>query len=163
MSHIFPGTTSVNGGYQQPSSGPNNTAEYMASGLPFVSSTISSVTPLKIDFPYVTSELYLKVSGSTGESIRVGFTQAGIQGNNYFVVDSGASFPFRIRCKTLFIRSNNGTPSYSLMAAMTMVPNRSFPTLTGSAADPDTGLVKFNSGSNANEFGYKGLDQFPPA
>ena len=155
--HTFPGTSNLNGGFQYPSSGPNNTAEYMASGLPFVTASVQSSTPFKISFPYVTSEIYVNASGSS--EVRVGFSLAGVQGSNYFVVKGGdASTALRVRCKTIFIKSHAGAAAgYSVMAAMTTIPNRSFPVLTGSAADPNTGRALFNSSSQANVFGYKGI------
>lgn len=153
------GVPDAKGGFQYPSSGPNNTMEYMASGLPFVTASVATATPFRIDFPYVTSEIYIQLSGSTTSTARLGFTEQGVNGSNYFVVDSvqGAT-AFRIRCKTIYIRTNTGTaPSYSVMAALTTIPNKSFPTLTGSAADPITGRAMFNSASNEPIFGYRGL------
>lgn len=155
--HQFPGTSNVNGGFQYPSSGPNNTAEYMASGLPFVTASVQSSTPFKISFPYVTSELYINASGSS--EVRVGFTSAGIQGSNYFVVKGNDNpTPLRIRCKELYIMAHAGANTgYSVMAAMTTINAVSFPVLSGSVADPTTGRVMFNSSSQDNVFGYKGL------
>lgn len=153
----FPGTTKTIGGFQYPSSGPNNAAEYMASGLPFVTSSTQSSTPYKISFPYVTSEIYIKVSGSS--EVRVGFSEEGTQGSNYFVVGAeNAGLPLRIRCKELYIMSHAGdNDGYSVMAAMTMIPSLHFPVLTGSVADPDTGMAKFDGTTAENIFGYNGI------
>ena len=155
--HTFPGTSNVVGGFQYPSSGPNNTAEYMASGLPFVTASVQSATPYKVSFPYVTNEIYVNASGSS--EIRVGFTLAGIQGSNYFVIRGGdASVPLRVRCKEIYIMAHAGAATgYSVMAAMTTINAVSFPVLTGSVADPDTGRAMFLSASQDNIFGYKGI------
>jgi hypothetical protein len=159
MSHSFPGTSVLNGGFQYPSSGPNNTLEYMASGLPFVTTSVATATPFRIDFPYITSEIYIQVSGAAGSSIRVGFTENGVNNNNYFAVENTESpVTMRIRCKTLWIRTNTGTaPSYSVLGALTQIPSTSFPVLTGSVADPNTGRYIFNSSSQTNNFGYNVL------
>ena len=163
MAQSYPGVPPNFAGFQYPSSGPNNALEYMASGLPFVTTSLASPTSFRIDFPFVTSEIYIQVSGATGSSIRVGFTDNGVNGNNYFPVENTESpVTMRIRCKTIYVRTNTGTaPSYSVMAALTTIPNMSFPTLTGSAADPVTGRNFFNSASNAPIFGYRGLDNYP--
>ena len=155
--HTFPGTSNVNGGFQYPSSGPNNTAEYMASGLPFVTASVQSSTPFKISFPYVTSEIYVNASGSS--EVRVGFSLAGVQGSNYFVVKgSDNPTPLRIRCKEIYIMAHAGdNTGYSVMAALTTIGSTHFPTLTGSVANPETGRAMFVSSSQANEFGYNGI------
>jgi hypothetical protein len=154
---LFPGTNNVVGGFQYPNSGPNNTAEYMASGLPFVTASTQSTTPFKISFPYVTSEIYVNVSGSS--EVRVGFSLAGVQGSNYFVIKGGdASTALRVRCKEIYVMAHAGASTgYSVMAAMTTIKYINFPILTGSLADPDTGLPLFTSSSQAGTFGYLGI------
>jgi hypothetical protein len=145
--------------YQPPRSGQNNVGEYLASGLPFVTSSTATVAPTQIDFPFLTNEMYFGCSGSSG-AIRVGFTAQGVQGSNYFVISSdgtGYQGPYRLRCKTIFIRAHNGTPAYTVTAGLTGIPITSFPVLTGSAADPTTGQPLYLTGSYVNQFGYKGL------
>jgi hypothetical protein len=161
--HSFPGNSSVVGGFQYPAAGANSVAEYLSSGLPFVTASIQSATPFKIDFPFVTSEIYINVSGTN--AVRLGFTADGILGNNYFVVQGGDnSTPLRIRCKSIYIMAHAGASvGYSVMAAMTTIPGKNFPVLTGSVANPDTGGCKFISSSYENVFGYRGLSAFPPA
>lgn len=156
--HKFPGTLNVVGGSQYPNSGPNNAAEYMASGLPFVTTSVQTSDPYKISFPYVTSELYFNVFGS-GNEIRVGFSANGVQGSNFFVIKSDQPIqPLRIRCKELYIMAHSGNnDGFSLMAALTTIKAQNFPVLTGSVADPVTGLPMFISSSLTNEFGYDGI------
>jgi hypothetical protein len=134
-----------------PKSGLNNAAEYSASGLPFVTTSLGLTTaPIEINFPFVTNGLHFNVSGSI--PVRVGFTFAGINGTNYFAVKPGDSpVEFDIRCKKLYIRSDTGTVvACSIMAGLTQIEEKQFPILTGSA-------VGYSSASIAREYGYSGL------
>lgn len=145
--------------FQPPRSGQNNVGEYVASGLPFVTSSTSTTTPTQIDFPFLVSEMYFGCSGSNA-SIRVGFTAQGVQGSNYFVVSAdgtGYAGPYRLRCKTIFVRTHVGSPTYTVTAGLTGIPINAFPVLTGSAADPTTGQPLYLTGSYVNQYGYKGL------
>lgn len=155
--HQFPGTSNVVGGFQYPSSGPNNAAEYMASGLPFVTASVQSSTPFKISFPYVTNEIYINVSGTN--EVRVGFSLVGVQGSNYFVIKgSDNPTPLRIRCKEIYIMAHAGASTgYSVMAALTTIKSDNFPILTGSVANPDTGQAMFISSSQEKIWGYFGI------
>ena len=92
----YPSSNPAYAGFQQPGSGLNNVSEYIASGMPFVTSSVYSTTVVRIDFPFVTSELYFR---SGGGSLRFGFTQNGVNGSNYWIVGSGEHESFRIRCK----------------------------------------------------------------
>lgn len=136
---------------QPPRSGPNNVAEYQASGLPWVTSSIVTSAVWRIDFPYVTN--FIAVHAHSG-AIRLGFTENGVNGSNYILLQSGDSYPtWTIRCKSLFLRSNAaGTGSISMMAGMTMIQERDFPILTGSAV--------YHTGTLGNVFGY-GLPNTP--
>jgi hypothetical protein len=129
-------------------SGPNNTAEYMASGLPWVTSSVLSTAVARIDFPYVTNNIYLHVSGgSPGSSARLAFTSNGFNVGNYVEVGTNEGWTeFNVRCKTIFLRATAGTVPYSLFAGLTTIAAEAFPVLTGSAY--------YNSASIANEFGY---------
>lgn len=127
-------------------SGPNNAAEYLASGLPWVtSSTNLTTSPWKIDFPYVTNHLSFCVTGSG--AVRVGFTQNGVNGTNFALIPGGTGWvQFDVRCKEIYIRADASVQNVSLMAGLTMIENRGFPILTGSAT--------YNSASNTYAYGY---------
>lgn len=131
--------------FQPPRSGPSNVAEYQASGLPWATS--SNVTDLvwRVDFPYVTNGISIQAVSGT---VRLGFTENGVNGTNYILLGSGNDYPtFDLRCKTIFVRSHTAsTGTVSILAGLTQIQHRDFPVLTGSAI--------YNSSSVGNVFGY---------
>tara|TARA_B100000214_G_scaffold73153_1_gene49092 strand:+ start:566 stop:1045 length:480 start_codon:yes stop_codon:yes gene_type:complete len=113
--------------------------------------------PTRIEFPYVTKSIAIKNTGN--RSLRVSFTKSGsykagerdpddggtarpsTYKSNFFLIPpctggpSDADAPptvFDVRCKEIFLRSNNGTDRapFSLYAALTGVEQ--FPVITGS-------------------------------
>jgi hypothetical protein len=129
--------------FQSAPSGLNNVAEYMASPLPWVSSsTVTSGSVWRIDFPYVTSEIQIHNATPADSSVGVAFTLSGARGTNRFLVGTnqaagssyvGETFSFRTRVKTLYIIGLTGSSTVSVYAGLTMIPTRSFPILTGSS------------------------------
>lgn len=139
---------------QPPRSGPNNVAEYQASGLPWATSSNVTSAVWRIDFPYVTNNISFHAHSGT---IRLGFTENGVNGvngQNYLLLQSGDAFPtLNVRCKTIFVRSNTvATGTVSIFAGLTMIQERDFPVLTGSAV--------YHTGTLGNVFGY-GLPYTP--
>lgn len=131
--------------YGNTRSGINNVGEYQASGLPWVSSSVLTTTPVKISFPYVTN--FISINGGTGstDGVRLGFSQNGVNGTNYALIRGGEGWvQFDIRCKEIYIRSHVGTVSMSMCAGLTTIENKSFPVLTASAI----------FGANVTGFGY---------
>lgn len=139
--------------FQYPSSGQNNVAEYQASGLPFVThSQVVAGTVNQVSFPFVTN--FISVKNNTDGILRVGFTQNGVLGSNYFSLPVSGSFEGRIRVTDLFIAAEAGTLQYEVLAGLTSVVRNNFFILTGSY----TGF----SGSLSDEvnprfYGYNGL------
>lgn len=135
--------------FQYPQSGPNNVAEYMASGLPWTTASSFNASAYRLDFPYVTN--FVAVSTTTG-SLRIGFTQNGVNGTNYFLVaPANGFFSIPVRCNTIFVRADTTACSASIVVGLTTIPQRNFPTLTGSG----TYLTSSNSASlPQNVFGY---------
>lgn len=134
--------------FNYPASGLNNVAEYMASGLPWVTSSVASTSPYTYNFPYVTSTIQVQNSGSM--PLRLGFTQNGVNGSNFYVVPSGGSLELDVRVITLYVRAESGTTNYSIFAGLTQIPTRGFPVLTGSAAG-------FNPATTSSIYGYAGI------
>ena len=63
--------------------GLNNVGSYQVSGMPFATGSIDATTAVKIEFPYVTR--WVQIYNHTGAShCRVGFSQKGVEGTNYF-------------------------------------------------------------------------------
>ena len=139
--------------YAQP--GLNHAPEYMVSGMPFVTSSVLTTNVLKIELPYVTSKLYFH---SIGGTLRFGFTNNGVNGTNYYLVNtSDGNFSFDIRCKTIYVRADTSTVTMSFCAAMTQIDRDRYPLITGSLADPITGKNAFNTGSMDFSVGFNGI------
>lgn len=156
MTHYnIPGVPTSNAAsslYPQP--GLNHVGEYVASGVPFVTASSIDTTAIAIELPYVSSRLYFNVPSG---SLRVGFTENGVNGSNYYLVTANSQHSFDIRCATVFVRAEAGTVDMSMMAALTQIDRDRMPRLTGSYADPQTGKNMFNTGSIENVVGYNGL------
>lgn len=131
--------------YGNARSGPNNVNEYVASGLPWVSSSGLTITPWKIDFPYVTNNIYLKASGSS--PVRIGFTQNGVNGSSFVnVAQADGWVEFNVRCRTVYLRADFGVATCSLMVGLTTIEHKAFPELTGSGI--------YNSAVTSSIYGY---------
>ncbi len=66
--------------------GLGNAGSYMVSGIPFASSSIDCRGQvLKVEFPYVTRWVIVRNhSFVDGETLKVGFSENGVSGSNYF-------------------------------------------------------------------------------
>lgn len=137
--------------FQPPASGLSNTAEYMASGLPWVSSsTIPSGSTWAIEFPYVTNHLLIHNASSTSSTLAIGFSLSGSRGTNRFLIDSATqideSFDQHVRITKIYLTATTNNVTASVFAGLTTIPAKYFPTLTASAPvayDP-TGSVYEN-------------------
>ena len=140
---------------QYPNPGYNDVPAYLASGLPYVTASAATTTPLKITFPYITKFITIKAGGG----LDVGFTTFGTSGTNHYSMANGQYLTFDVRVKEIYLKkpSGGGTVSFYLLAGLTGIPTASIPTLTGSYAwnisDP------YHTGSNAfaNVIVYDGL------
>ncbi len=138
--------------YWPKSAGPNFVPAYQVSGVPYVTSSLSSdltTTPVQIDFPYATRFFVVDNIGTV--PIRIGFTANGVnakgQGevSNYFLLGaSGSTGRLEIRCKSLFIRTANSTGGFTLLAGLSGVGAESFPVLTGTVSGSRLGVTDQN-------------------
>lgn len=110
--------------------------EYQVSSLPWVtSSTATAATTIGFTLPKVASFIQLLNNGSPGQFIRLGFTKNGVENANYIRVDGSSSIKLDLRVRDVFVRSDAGaSPSFSLIAGLTMIPSRFAPVLTGSVS-----------------------------
>jgi hypothetical protein len=105
--------------------GLSNAGSYTISGIPWASSSLpapsTSSAPTQVSFPFVTKFIVVKnVSATGGASMRVGFSENGISGSNYFLLAPGESFAADIRVKDLYLLSNNGSAATgSIIAGLT--------------------------------------------
>lgn len=133
---------------QYPDPGYNDVPAYLASGLPYVTASAATTTPLKITFPYITKFITIKAGGN----LDVGFTTFGTSGANHYSMANGQYLTFDVRVKEIYLKkpSGAGTVSFYLLAGLTGIPTASIPTLTGSftfiASDPyHTGSAAFQN------------------
>ena len=111
-----------------------NTAEYQASGIPFVQKvTFSGSQDKRIDFPFVTQ--WVQVFCEKDKPFDVGFSNVA---NNKVRLDDGddtAPKPnvWRVKCKSIFISSLQAGTDSSIayvVAGLTNVPADQFPDIT---------------------------------
>jgi hypothetical protein len=103
--------------------GINHAPAYEVSGRPFASGSINASSATKVEFPYVTRWIYVINFGS--ERVRVGFSEAGVDGTNYFHIgktsaaDIGASSQrLEMKVSELWL---SGSPDVSIVAGLTTI------------------------------------------
>jgi hypothetical protein len=118
---------------QHPKSGWNSVAEYQISSLPYAtSSTAGSSAPYYLGFPYVTSFIFIKNTGTN--YLNVGFTQNGVIGGQKFSIPPSGSYGDRFRIKDLYLMANSGSTNFEVIAGLTFIETNKMPVLTASAA-----------------------------
>ena len=110
--------------------GLNAVGQYQLSGIPFATSTldIDSGTVTELEFPTVTKFVTVvnEHSGSSAK-LRVGFSAAGVAGNNYFILDNGESYTGEFRLSSIFLRGDTTATSASVIAGLTMIETNNLP------------------------------------
>ena len=111
--------------------GLNAVGQYQLSGIPYATSTlaIDSATATELQFPTVTKFVTVvnEHSGSSAK-LRVGFSAAGIAGNNYFILDNGESYTGEFRLSSIYLRGDTTATSASVIAGLTMIETNNLPT-----------------------------------
>ena len=70
--------------------GLNHTPAYQVSGQPYATASIdASSGAVSVDFPYVSR--WFQVINAGSSPVKVGFSQAGVDGNNYLIVNASGS------------------------------------------------------------------------
>ena len=110
--------------------GLNAVGQYQLSGIPYATSTlaIDSATATELEFPTVTKFVTVvnEHSGSSAK-LRVGFSAAGVAGNNYFILDNGESYTGEFRVSSIFLRGDTTATSASVIAGLTMIEANNLP------------------------------------
>ena len=134
--------------FNYPTSGQANVAEYMASGLPWVTASNVTTASVRIDFPMVTSNITIRNnSPAASGALKVGYTANGVSGSNFFLLEGQQTLSADVRTKSLFVMSTSGSIAYSVHAGLTMIESRGFPVLTGSA-------IYGTPGAASGSYGY---------
>ena len=106
--------------------GIGNASSYQVSGRPWVSSSlavpVSGSTTLEIAFPQVTKSLIIKNVSTGSVQMRVGFSDNGVKGTNFFILSGGESFAADLKVTRIYLMSNNGTAlTASVVAGLTNI------------------------------------------
>ena len=105
--------------------GLNHTPAYQVSGRPFASGSIDASNAVKVEFPYLTR--WVQVYNHGNGAVKVGFSEAGVSGSNYFRVaqpdDDANSSPtsarLELKVSELWLYGSN---SVDVAAGLTTVP-----------------------------------------
>ena len=105
--------------------GLNNVGSYQVSGMPFATGSIDATTAVKIEFPYVTRWVQL-YNHAASNHCRVGFSQEGVEGTNYFRLGSNAgnegsqnSARLELKITEIWLSGANGV---DIVAGLTNIP-----------------------------------------
>lgn len=103
--------------------GLHNVGSFQVSGMPFTSGSVDASTAVSVQFPYVTRWLYVVNNGAA--DVRVGFSQLGVEGTNYFTVHATASGKIpvspRLELKITEVWLS-GSDDVDVVAGLTTVP-----------------------------------------
>tara|TARA_Y100000593_G_C4114668_1_gene239644 strand:+ start:125 stop:520 length:396 start_codon:yes stop_codon:yes gene_type:complete len=115
----------------------NNADEYECSGTPWCETVTLGATVTKLKFPTVTRWIQvINTDGTATNSAKVGFTENGVNGNpddNYFIVNGGTdSGRLELRCVEIFLKAGANTPTVSVIAGVTQIPQNRMFSVTGS-------------------------------
>tara|TARA_R110002020_G_scaffold12402_2_gene45450 strand:+ start:114 stop:533 length:420 start_codon:yes stop_codon:yes gene_type:complete len=118
---------------------------YQSSGRPWASGSIDAASGyVQLEFPYVTR--WVQVSNHGTGSVKVGFSENGVRGANYFrvagVVAAGTSAPqsVRLELKVSELWLHGNTDSVDVVAGITTIPATRTSGSTGSSWSGSAGV-----------------------
>lgn len=103
--------------------GLNHVGAYQSSGQPYAKGEIDATSATVVGFPQVTRWIYVVNTAAT--PLRVGFSEAGVDGSNYFTVDAsssngyGTSERLELKISQLWLSGSN---SVDVLAGLTAIP-----------------------------------------
>lgn len=105
--------------------GINHTPAYQVSGRPYATGSIDASEATKITFPYVTRWIY--VINHTSSHCRVGFSQNGVEGTNYFRLSGETGNEANQGSQRLELKVSeiwlSGSNSVDIVAGLTTIPS----------------------------------------
>lgn len=107
-----------------PKAGLNNVGSYQVSSIPFLTSTVAPAfgnTPAKVSFPTVTRFVTIKnIDLNANRRLRVGFSENGVNTNNYLILTQHESFTADFKITSVFLVSEEAFAiSASVVAGLT--------------------------------------------
>jgi len=124
--------------------GLNYVPAYQASGRPWASGSINASGPTQLEFPFVTR--WVQVSNHGTGSVKVGFSENGVVGANYFrvpgVVAAGTSAPqsVRLELKVSELWLHGNSDGVDVVAGLTTIPATRTSGSTGSSWSGSAGV-----------------------
>tara|TARA_R100001509_G_C4864227_1_gene214489 strand:+ start:852 stop:1274 length:423 start_codon:yes stop_codon:yes gene_type:complete len=127
--------------------GLNHVPAYQASGRPWASGSINckddAIILPELEFPTVTRWIYVTNHGA--DAVRVGFSEAGVRGDNYFrvagVVAGGNSAPQSVRLEVKVSKLYlSGSTSVDVVAGLTTIPEHRTSGSTGPSWSGSAGV-----------------------
>jgi len=123
--------------------GLNHTPAYQVSGQPYVTASIdaASAGAVSVDFPYVSRWFQVINAGAT--PVKVGFSQAGVDGNNYLVVNAsgsegyGMSEVYELKVSQVWL---SGSSQCGVLAGLTSIPASRTTTADGTSWSGSAGV-----------------------
>ena len=104
--------------------GLNSVGQYQLSGIPYATASlaIASGSVTEVEFNTVTKFVTVvnEHSGSSAK-LRVGFSETGVSGSNYFILDNGESYTGEFRVSSLYLRGDTVNTTASVIAGLTMI------------------------------------------
>ena len=114
-------------------------AEFQSSALPWVTASVATTSSVGFSFHKITRFLQITNLSDTA-SVKLGFTQNGVDGTNYMVFPPAAqSNPVEIRTKHVWVSTLSGSASFTLLAGLTNIEDSMMPELTGTFFNGDPG------------------------
>lgn len=122
--------------------GLNHVPAYQVSGQPFATGSIVATNATVVSFPYVTRWVTI-VNNSTSAACKVGFSELGIAGTNYFTVGKGVtSIP--VTTERLELKVSEiwlyGSADVDIIAGLTSIPTSRTTTSNGSSWSGSAGV-----------------------
>jgi hypothetical protein len=116
--------------------GVNSVQAYQPPAVPWVTGSlaIGSGNAQRIGFPNVSK--YFRIKNTGANSCKVGFTQAGTEGDKWFSVSSGTSETFDLRVRDIWLQGDGGSTTVDVLGGMTAIPRRFYQPLTGANPPP---------------------------
>ena len=124
--------------------GLNNVGSYQVSGRPFAKGGIdASSSTQEVEFPYVTRWVTI-INNDHEAACKVGFSQAGVEGTNYFTVGksdaagkSRSSVRLELKVGELFL---SGSDNVDVVAGLTTIQTRHVKTGAGDSWKGEDGV-----------------------
>ena len=102
--------------------GINHVGAYQVSGEPYATAAVDCTDAASVKFPYVTR--WIQVLNKDSSALRVGFSENGVSGSNYFTVDGNeGSAVLELKVSEVWLYSpGNANAEADIVAGLTSIP-----------------------------------------